>query len=117
MSLCKANCGFYGQERLGGFCSLCHIPEDTTPIDQLTEPVAGAVQEKPKPVIEKKNRCFQCTKKIGLLGFECSCLHKFCQACRHAENHHCTFDYAKQGRDLIEKLNPLVAGSKLVRMD
>lgn len=66
---------------------------------------------------EKRNRCFQCSRKVGLTGYDCSCQHMFCMKCRHAELHNCTFNYAKVGKELLEKNNPVVKGSTLNRME
>ena len=66
---------------------------------------------------KKRNRCFQCSRKVGLTGYDCSCKHIFCMKCRHAELHHCTFDYMKAGKELLEKNNPVVKGSTLERIE
>ena len=47
-------------------------------------------QSKKKP--KKRNRCEQCRKKVGLLGFECKCGGVFCGAHRMASTHCCTFE-------------------------
>lgn len=39
----------------------------------------------------KKTTCFDCKKKIGLLGFECNyCHNKYCSLHRLPEDHKCT---------------------------
>jgi len=38
----------------------------------------------------KKNKCYFCNKKLGLVSFECeSCEKKFCTSCRYPEIHKC----------------------------
>lgn len=49
---------------------------------------------------EKKNRCFSCNKKVGLLGFECQCQHTYCSKCRMPEIHECSVDYKSQKKVL-----------------
>lgn len=100
---CQSGCGI--QAVTNGFCVQC------SPI------FSRMVATSPTPLqLEKKNRCHQCSKKVGLLGFECSCKKTFCKNCRHAEQHQCSFDYAKAGKALLEKNNPLVIGEKLEKI-
>jgi hypothetical protein len=100
---CQAGCGI--QATTNGFCVRC------SPIFlRMTAPSPTPLQ------LEKKNRCHQCSKKVGLLGFECSCKGTFCKNCRHAEQHHCSFNYKQAGKALLEKHNPLVIGDKLEKM-
>nr|GFB69352.1 zinc finger A20 and AN1 domain-containing stress-associated protein 1-like [Tanacetum cinerariifolium] len=63
-----------------------------------------------KEVIKVKvtNRCFDCNKKVGLMGFKCRCVETFCGMHRYPEEHMCEFDYKKTGRELISKANPVV---------
>nr|GEW15639.1 A20/AN1-like zinc finger family protein [Tanacetum cinerariifolium] len=61
-------------------------------------------------------RCFDCNKKVGLLGFKCRCGETFCGMHRYPEEHKCDFDYKKAGRDLISKANPVVRAHKLNRI-
>ena len=42
---------------------------------------------------EDKTKCFNCGKKVSLLGFECKCDSVFCKNCRMPEKHQCTFDF------------------------
>lgn len=65
-----------------------------------------AVESTPKKSKKKqrKGRCFGCSKRVGLLGFECRCTHLFCAKCRMPENHNCPEDWA----------TPLKVGEKVV---
>lgn len=47
------------------------------------------------------SRCFQCSKKVGLTGFQCQCGYIYCAKHRYAEEHSCSFDYASHGRELL----------------
>ena len=52
---------------------------------------------------KKRNRCFNCRKKVGLLGFDCRCGDVFCSSCRMPESHECTADW-KTGIKPLEKI-------------
>lgn len=73
--------------------------------------VAGGEQAEPKMA----NRCFACRKKVGLLGFKCSCGSTFCGEHRYPEKHECSFDYKGTGRDAIAKSNPVIKADKVER--
>ncbi len=48
-------------------------------------------------------RCEQCRKKLGVLEYKCKCEKIFCISHLHAELHNCTFDYQKEGKELLKK--------------
>lgn len=52
----------------------------------------SAAAEQPK-VQENLNKCWHCTKKVGMMKAPCKCSFVFCPKHRHAEAHECTFDY------------------------
>lgn len=64
--------------------------------------------------MKKKNKCFKCRHRVGLLGFECKCKQLFCSQHRLPEHHQCTIDYRVLGRKKIEKQNPLIVGDKIM---
>ena len=43
----------------------------------------------------------------------CRCHMIVCVKCRHPEDHKCKFDYQKEGKQKIEKDNPVVISEKL----
>jgi len=47
------------------------------------------------------SRCYECHKRVGLTGFLCQCGYVFCAKHRYAEEHNCTFDYSKHGKELL----------------
>ena len=49
----------------------------------------------PKDVVLQTDmsKCWNCYKKIGLLGFDCKCGYKFCGLHRHPEQHSCSYDF------------------------
>jgi len=66
---------------------------------------------------KKKNRCINCNKKIGLIPFSCKCGNVYCAKCRYPEQHNCTFDWIKDGKEKILKENPQIINSKLNKID
>jgi hypothetical protein len=75
-------------------------------------------QTSPVQVVEKKKkRCAQCNKKLKISAqYTCRCGLTFCPEHRYSESHNCSYDYQKNGRDSIEKNNPLVVRSKLPKI-
>ena len=56
---------------------------------------AGAGEEKKEEQKEKpkkRNRCHQCRKKVGLLGFDCRCGGVYCGAHRGTREHSCSYE-------------------------
>jgi hypothetical protein len=53
-------------------------------------------------------------KKVGIVSFNCKCsFQNLCAKCRIPENHNCTFDYKKEGREQLIKHLPLIVHSKI----
>jgi predicted nucleic acid binding AN1-type Zn finger protein len=50
-----------------------------------------------------KKRCFDCSKKLGLLGIECKCGYVYCAGHRLPENHKCDFDHKRLGLDKLRQ--------------
>ena len=82
--------------------NICVINDKTTNIDLK------------KQKKQKKNRCYVCNKKTGLLPFTCKCNKEklFCSKHRIPEEHNCTFDWKKETREKLEKENPQVIADK-----
>jgi predicted nucleic acid binding AN1-type Zn finger protein len=71
-------------------------------------------EKAPKKVQKKKNRCWNCRKKVTLAGqFECKCGYVFCSLHRYPDAHECDFDWKKQHQDKLAQDNKTVAPSKL----
>jgi len=64
----------------------------------------------------KKERCYKCNKKVGLLGLNCRCEKMFCSQHLHADEHDCTFDYKKRAQDFIQSNNPIVKKAKIIKI-
>ncbi|XP_056625876.1 AN1-type zinc finger protein 6 isoform X2 [Triplophysa dalaica] len=91
-------------------------------LDETTQPSASEsdvseqtsdVPEQSKP---KKNRCFNCRKKVGLTGFSCRCGHLFCSVHRYSDIHSCSFDYKADAAEKIRKENPVIVGEKIKKI-
>lgn len=91
------------------------VEAPTAPVEQAAPAVPSPSQPE-KPIQANRNRCFNCNKKVGLLGFECRCGYVYCSGHRHAADHTCTFDYAAFDRERLAKANPLIAASKLDKL-
>ena len=65
---------------------------------------------------KKKNRCLNCKKKVGLMGFDCRCGGLFCAIHRYSDKHECTFDYKEFGAKQIKNNNPVIVASKVEKI-
>merc|ERR1712112_4201 len=64
----------------------------------------------------KKNRCWCCNKKVGLLGYDCRCGYVYCATHRYAEDHECDYNFKEAGRSMLTEQNPVVNGCKLIQI-
>lgn len=62
-----------------------------------------------------KSKCEYCNiNKLNIIPFSCRCDYKkLCIKCRLPEDHKCTFDYVKYGKNEIIKNNPVIIKPKL----
>lgn len=61
-------------------------------------------------------KCEFCkNKKVStMFAFGCKCgLKLLCEKCRYPDEHKCTFDFRKEGKEQLEKTNPKVVEDKL----
>jgi len=94
-----------------------HVPEaDVVDVASAGVPEPESPPPPEKPVQANRSRCFTCSKKVGLLGFECRCGYVYCSGHRHAADHSCSFDYASFDRERLAKANPVVAASKIDKL-
>ena len=127
-SICT-KCGiFYGTSHTAFLCSKCF--KESEPLIQnkieeskketnavLCNTIENSQQSLPLPEKkseqENKSLCWNCNKKVGLMGHACKCEYVFCKKHRLPESHNCDFDYQNYARLLIEKSNPVVKNDKL----
>lgn len=67
------------------------------------------------PIEKNINKCCfnDCSKKLGILPFQCRCSLEFCVKHRMPENHNCKFDYKTFEKDILEKKNKGVKYEKI----
>lgn len=85
-------------------------PQASTSVQEESTPKSSTTPKK-----QKKKKCPVCKKKLGLTGFECRCGKIFCALHRYSDKHECSFDYEKQGKDLLRAANPVVEDDKIAR--
>ncbi|KAL5249490.1 hypothetical protein ACHWQZ_G018373 [Mnemiopsis leidyi] len=76
----------------------------------------GAGKAKLKVKRAKVNRCDVCSKKVGLLGFDCRCGGLFCALHRGDDEHGCTFDYKSLQRAELAQNNPRIVADKVKKL-
>ena len=119
--LCVGNCGFYGSPDQDDMCSKCYKEKEAAEREAAAKAALEAekkdVEVEPEQVIVVEQtdfeKCWKCSKRVGLLGFTCACGYKFCGKHRYAEQHECVYDYKRKDRQHLEKLNPKLAETKL----
>jgi hypothetical protein len=58
------------------------------------------------------NRCSKCLKK-KLFIEKCKCEKNFCLECLPYFNHNCRYDWLKNNKDRLNKLNPKIEAIKV----
>jgi len=120
-NLCETGCGFYANGT-SGFCSKCqktNQPSGPVGLPDLVQIPETQTQQNNQviPLTQlDSSRCWQCKKKVGILGYQCKCSFSFCALHRHSENHDCTFDFVSTGRKQLEQQNRKVNNNKITKL-
>lgn len=114
--MCSKCNNFWGKRENNYLCSSCFkdSPEvqaqaeaaKTVEKGEETKTEEKAEEAPEKPVQVKKNRCWACNTKVGMLGFDCKCGYIYCSKHRHFDDHECSFQLDKT--EQLTKANPLV---------
>ncbi|XP_046673178.1 uncharacterized protein LOC124362585 [Homalodisca vitripennis] len=95
---------------------------DSSSCDLATSKINNHVEEpllSNKKIFDKKSRlrCAECKKRLSLTNtFECRCGFAFCSYHRYSETHHCTYDFKKESRKMLEQAIPSVVAPKLPKI-
>ncbi|PPR92443.1 hypothetical protein GOBAR_AA28242 [Gossypium barbadense] len=134
--LCVNNCGFLGSPATMNLCSKCYRDfrlkeqqqassakssistspsSSSTAVESVSQvPLLTLPEVKGVPLVVSAVAISP--KRVGLTGFKCKCGITFCGSHRYPENHGCTFDFKKIGREKIARANPVVKAEKIVRI-
>lgn len=102
-----------------GELSVQGAPRDSQKEEKEESKVEGAASgalQKERPVQKKRDRCWTCRKKLGLVGIECRCGYVFCSIHRYPEEHNCDFDYRSHHQQILEENNPSVVADKIKKI-
>lgn len=96
-------------------------PADLTPdpkevVETNPEKRAAVEPEEEEAPPQDPKRCLTCRRRVGITGFRCRCGFVFCGTHRYAEQHECSFDFKRIGKEKIAKANPIVKAEKLEKI-
>ena len=131
--LCRVCCEFFGNKDSDYLCSKCFKSTQTKKNDtqsatlavsnifeQVVQPISSTMEEEKEESAQKvqhdHKKCFNCSKKVGSLGWKCKCGFTYCKGHRLPEDHKCDFNFREEGIQRLAKENPVVQASKLAKI-
>jgi len=95
--------------------SIVHINVQSNVVPLVNKIDASSNACNTSNITTKRNRCFVCNKKVGLLGFECKCNTNavFCSTHRYFNEHGCTLNVKETYQELLKKQNQVVVAPKI----
>ncbi|CDW56960.1 zf-AN1 domain containing protein [Trichuris trichiura] len=122
-TLCVKCCSRDAPISKSGLCQKCTAASqkrDKSTVAETSESVHGTSTKNGQTTKNaencSKNRCVMCGKKLGVIAFECYCGKAFCNMHRMPEDHKCTFDFKKLGREMVRKNNPKILPRKIEKL-
>uniref|UniRef100_A0A1J3HZZ6 Zinc finger A20 and AN1 domain-containing stress-associated protein 3 n=1 Tax=Noccaea caerulescens TaxID=107243 RepID=A0A1J3HZZ6_NOCCA len=91
-------------------------PDPKGVVETNPEKRAAAEPEEEEAPTQDPRRCLTCRRRVGITGFRCRCGFVFCGSHRYAEQHECSFDFKRIGKEKIAKANPIVKAEKLEKI-
>lgn len=98
-------------------------PSPFTSSQDAATPAASSAAAEPavcppakKPKKAKKNRCLECNRKTGIMGFKCRCEGNFCARHRYPHTHDCSVDVKQLHSDNLLKANPKMQREKFEKI-
>jgi len=123
---CIRECGFFGADKFDGMCSVCWDKESKEKaktwkaklkMAEIKLKCVRAFRSAPRLKQANKKRCWQCKRKVGIVGIECRCGYIFCGKHRYADEHDCIFDHKRHQQAKLRKENKQIVTSKIDKLE